>query len=65
MPAVESPCQESNGGQPVTGDDHHSGYYQIILGNVVTIAQYKQMVVFGTLILDGQLLIDGQLISEP
>lgn len=48
-----------------TSTDHHSGWYYIPAMQTVTVAENKQMVVFGTFTYDGTVNIDGQLILEP
>lgn len=47
-----------------SGEDHHSGWFEIVVAQTVNIAARKQMVVFGTFVMDGTLNIDGQLILE-
>ena len=47
-----------------TGDDYHSGYYDIITTEEITIEDRKQMTNWGGLIVDGILNVDGQLIIE-
>lgn len=43
------------------GTDHHSGWFYIPEGYVITVKQYKQMYVFGGLLMiDGTLLVEGQ-----
>jgi len=48
----------------VTGEDYHSGYYDIISSEEITIEDRKQMTNWGGLIVDGILSVDGQLIIE-
>lgn len=48
----------------VTGEDYHSGYYDIISSEEITIEDRKQMTNWGGLIVDGILNVDGQLIIE-
>lgn len=45
-------------------DDFHSGYFEILIGQVVLISARKQMSVFGTFLLDGTIFVEGQLILE-
>jgi hypothetical protein len=44
--------------------DHHSGYYDIISSNTVTVEENKQMTNWGGITIDGILNVDGQLIIE-
>lgn len=53
------------GGSSSASDDLHSGYYYVGVSETVTVAQYKQSVTFGAMIVDGALVVDGQLILEP
>lgn len=47
-----------------SGDDHHSSWAIITVGQTVTITANKQSVVFGDFVMDGTLLLEGDLILE-
>lgn len=47
-----------------SGTDHHASWFNIQVGETVTIASRKQMIVFGDFTQDGTLNIDGTLILE-
>ena len=47
-----------------SGTDHHASWQEIITSQEVTIAERKQMIVFGVFINDGVLNVDGTLIVE-
>lgn len=44
--------------------DQHSSWEYIAATQTVTVAQYKQMVVFGDLLNDGELQVEGTLVIE-
>jgi len=54
----------SIGSNVAAGTDHHSGWYYVPAGTVITIAENKQMTVWGDFIVDGDILNEGQLILE-
>jgi len=44
--------------------DHHSGFYEIEVGQTVTIEENKQMTNWNKLIIDGTLILNGQIILK-
>lgn len=44
--------------------DHHSGFYEIEVGQTVTIEENKQMTNWNNLLIDGTLIIEGDLILK-
>lgn len=52
------------GGGSTTDNDHHSSWYEITSSETVTVAERKQSVVFGELIIDGVQNVDGILLLE-
>lgn len=54
----------SPSGTSSAGTDHHCSWRIIGVGQTVLVAEFKQMVVFGTLENDGNLYVDGELILE-